>query len=446
MAHIAIITSGSIGFLNASFEMMSRLKKEGHEITCLSCLDVKARVEEQGFPYMQLPEINFYPVLKDPEGREANGWKAKLKLHLKGSGYLKEQGRKLLGLDEFKSSLQKLSPDFALVNMELHEAIFTLMELQIPFKLLSSWYNFYRIKGLPPIRQLIIPGNEFDGSTLGIARGWAFVKAKIYGRYLFDILQFRNYRRILLKQYAREIGYPKSNLILRNFPSVFIHKKLPILTMTLKELEFPHRFPDRFTYLGPMVFEARQDKVSEETHQRLKHVFNLKKTKGLKLVYCSVSSNKKADANFLKNVVEAVRGAKDWVLVMTTGGKMPESFSQDLPENVYVFKWLPQLQVLSEADCSINHGGGHAISECIHFSVPMLIFSGGEYDQNGCAARISYHGLGILGDTNQDDASSINQKIEEILQNKAYKEKMRQMNGLYLDYKSKALTPLIFSD
>ncbi len=446
MAHIAIITSGSIGFLNASFEMMSRLRKEGHDVTCLSCLDVKARVEEQGFPYLQLPEINFYPVLRDPEGKEPNGWMSKFKLYLKGSAYLNGQGRELLGLDEFKSKLQQLNPDFALVNMELHEAIFTLMELKIPFKLLSSWYNFYRIKGLPPIRQLIIPGNGFNGSTLGIVKGWAFVKAKIYGRYLFDILQFRNYRRILLKKYARKLGYPKSNLILRNFPSIFIHKKLPILTMTLKELEFPHRFPDRFTYLGPMVFEARQDKVSEETQQRLQQVFNLKRNNGVKLVYCSVSSNKKADDKFLKNVVEAVRGSEDWVLVMTAGGKMSESFSRDLPENVYAFNWLPQLQVLKEADCSINHGGGHAISECIHFSVPMLIFSGGEYDQNGCAARISYHGLGILGDTDQDDASAIKQKIEEVLQNKAYKEKIQQMNKLYLDYKSKALTPLIFSD
>ncbi|NAS13231.1 nucleotide disphospho-sugar-binding domain-containing protein [Poritiphilus flavus] len=446
MAHIAIITSGSIGFLNASFELMSRLQEEGHQLTCLSCLDVRSRVEEQGFPYMQLPEINFYPVLKGPDGKEAKGWKARFRLHLKRSKYLSEQGRELLGLDEFKSKLQQLHPDFALVNMELHEAIFTLMDLKIPFKLLSSWYNFYRIKGLPPIRRLIIPGQGFQGSAPGIAHGWAFVKAKIYGRYLFDMLQFRNYRRVLLKKYARQLGYPTANLIHRNFPSIYIHKRLPILTMTLKELEFPHDSPDRFSYLGPMVFEKRQDKVSPETQEKLRHIFERKKASGSRLIYCSVSSNKRADADFLKNVIEAVRGVKSWLLVMTTGGKIPESFSKDLPDNVYVFNWLPQLQVLKEADCSINHGGGHAISECIHFSVPMLIFSGGEYDQNGCAARISYHGLGILGDTKQDDANAIQQKIEEILQNKKYQEKMEQMNLLYKQYRSRTLSPLILSE
>jgi UDP:flavonoid glycosyltransferase YjiC (YdhE family) len=101
--------------------------------------------------------------------------------------------------------------------------------------------------------------------------------------------------------------------------------------------------------------------------------------------------------------------------MMSLGGLIDREQLGELPPNVYVYPWLPQLQILERADCSINHGGIHTINECIHFKVPMLVYSGKRSDQNGCAARVAYHQLGLIGDKDQDSVVQIREKIRKVL-------------------------------
>ena len=55
MAHIAIVMTGLTGNLNSSLAIALKLIAEGHNITCLSVLDVKKKIEPYGIPYVQLP-------------------------------------------------------------------------------------------------------------------------------------------------------------------------------------------------------------------------------------------------------------------------------------------------------------------------------------------------------------------------------------------------------
>ena len=114
---------------------------------------------------------------------------------------------------------------------------------------------------------------------------------------------------------------------------------------------------------------------------------------------------------------------------------MEKQMFEHLPKNVLLYSWLPQLKVLDHADCSINHGGIHTINECIHFSVPMLVFSGKKYDQNGCAARVAYYGAGIVGDKDKESSVSIRDKIGEVLSNTEIAKKIQHLNQAY--YKRK---------
>jgi len=122
-------------------------------------------------------------------------------------------------------------------------------------------------------------------------------------------------------------------------------------------------------------------------------------------------------------------------MILGLGGLLETNFLSSIPSNVHPFAWVPQLSVLEQADCSINHGGIHTINECIHFRVPMLIYSGKRYDQNGCAARIDFHGIGIAADKDEDDAIAIRQKIEQLLSQASYQEKMDQIHTHYQENK-----------
>ena len=43
-------------------------------------------------------------------------------------------------------------------------------------------------------------------------------------------------------------------------------------------------------------------------------------------------------------------------------------------DNVHIFTFVRQLQVLKHADVFITHGGLNSIREAVHTEVPMLLF------------------------------------------------------------------------
>jgi len=123
-------------------------------------------------------------------------------------------------------------------------------------------------------------------------------------------------------------------------------------------------------------------------------------------------------------------------------------FLGELPNNVHVFGWIPQLKVLANADLSINHGGIHTINECVHFEVPMLVYSGKRSDQNGCAARVHYHQVGIMADKDKDESSHIRANIKEVLNQPIYRQNIKSLAQAIQGYQreqvlEKAIAPFL---
>lgn len=443
MAHIAVVISGLSGRMHSGFELISRLEKEGHRVTCLCQPNTTETVAKQGFDYLEIPAINFKYI--DPEAKAfQSSWFQKWKRHVNNRSGRYAQGKKLLHLADYEKIWAEIKPDHALIDVELHDLIFTAYVEKISVTLFHTWFSDTRSLELPPIRTSIRPGMGFEGSILGIAWSRFLDWAKIQMRLSINTLRFQEYRRTTIKKYAAEIGFPVSDLIVSTLPPLYSFKKIPILLLTMRELDFPHKPDNNVTYVGPMVYENRND-LERDSHvaKRLAAIFKAKKASGKKLIYCSVSSFVKGDALFLQRVVQAVQEQTDWLLIVSTGGNLSKETFGDLRENIHIFDWLPQLKVLENADCSINHAGINSINECLHYSVPMLVYSGGMFDQNGNAARMAYHGVAILGDKNKDSADQIRKNLKAILTNQKYQEKISKFNRLYGTYRQRALSPVV---
>lgn len=445
-SHIAVVISGLSGRMHSGFELLSRLEMEGHQVTCLCQPYTTEVVAKQGFDYLEIPQINF--KYSDPKANvEKTSWFQKWMRHLNNRRSRYEQGKKWLQLGEYEKIWTELKPDHVLVDVELHDLIFTAYAARIPVTLFHTWFSDTPSIGLPPIRSSITPGKGFGGSTLGIAWARIIDRAKIRGRLYFNKLRFQEYRRATLKKYAQEIGFPVADLSLSTLPPLYRFKKLPILLLALSELDFPHRPAKNISYVGPMVYKDRDDGIDDtDTAQRLNEIFIYKEECHKKLIYCSVSSFVTGDVTFLKRVVAAVRDETDWLMVLSTGGNLPQEKLGVFPKNVHIFDWVPQLQVLEKADCSINHAGINSINECLHFSVPILAYSGKMFDQNGNAARIHYHGLGLRGDKDKDDVAVIRKNIRTVLTDPKYQNTISEFNGLYEDYCQRELSTLIFRE
>ena len=444
MKHIAIVTTGLVGITNASIKLVSKLKAEGYKVTYLCPKDIKDNIEKYEIDYIQLPEINFnFSFLKT--NSISNNSFGKLKKYLYHFTHLNkqyEEGIDMLNFNSYEKILNKLKPDFILVDQELHEIIFSSVKLKIPIKLLNQFFFNEMQLGFPPIRYSLIPGVGIKGSKFVILLSWFFLKCKIWMRLWIDKVTLKNNRRSILKYYVKKIGFPYKYLISRNFPSVYINRFIPTLSMNILELEFPFSKPKNLTYIGAMVLENRleSDKY-QDISTEIDTLINLKKKHNKKLIYCSFTTmTKTSDIAFINNVIEAFRNETNWILIMSLGGESSTEDFSEIPKNVYLFKWVPQLKVLKESDCSINHGGIHTINECVIFKVPMLIYSGKKYDQNGNSSRIEYHNLGLIGNKDLDDSKTINSKINTILRSKIIHNKIMQIHDIQKNYESKNIS------
>ena len=303
--------------------------------------------------------------------------------------------------------------------------------------LLSQWFSLWNRPGLPPLHHDTLPGKGWSGSALGLKSAWLFLKIKRW--WIFQKKKWRSVgtnRQSILKAYAQQVGFPLDYIRENYWPGPFTYSQLPVISITAKELEFPHSIRPNLHYVGPMVYDQRKDvQANSQISNYLKQLIKDSKSKGQSIIYCSVSSFKKGDQQFLKKIIEAINGQNQWMIILGMGGLLKEETLGELPDNIHAFSWVPQLEVLTHADCSINHGGIHTINECIHFQVPMLVYSGKRSDQNGCAARVAYHKVGIMADKDQDNAMAIRKNIQEVLQNDLYRKNIKNLHQQIQKYK-----------
>ena len=217
MAHIVVITTGLTGILNASFELMHRLEKAGHQVTCACPKDVSVKVKVQNFPYLQLLPVNYEPAPGLPFFKRP--FRKGRRLLYKWANRRKRQKEAViaLGMEDFESKIQALKPDLLIVDVELHEHIMTAVAQEMPILLLSQWFSLWEREGLPPLLHDTIPGIGEEGSPAAIKQAWQKIKRQ--RRWIFLKKRIRSVgtnRRSILQKYATQIGFPKEYILCIN--------------------------------------------------------------------------------------------------------------------------------------------------------------------------------------------------------------------------------------
>ena len=153
--------------------------------------------------------------------------------------------------------------------------------------------------------------------------------------------------------------------------------------------------------------------------------------KKLKLIFCAFGTIEPSDSkvilSFIKKLTQ-VTVRRNYILVVALKSKQEDVAKLRTRENIYIFNFVPQLQVLKHADLFITHGGLNSIREAVYAEVPMLLYPiHPEYDPIGNAARIAYHQLGLRGKAATDTEEDIGQKLEELLSNPLYKTNVQKL-------------------
>lgn len=91
-----------------------------------------------------------------------------------------------------------------------------------------------------------------------------------------------------------------------------------------------------------------------------------------KVLLVSLGSAYTNQAGFYRACLEAFGGLPGWHVVLQVGKYVDPAELGEVPDNVEVHTWVPQLSVLRQADAFVTHAGMGGSSEGLHAGVPMI--------------------------------------------------------------------------
>ena len=448
MPRIVYITNAMASTLNSSYEISRRLTDSGHEVIYVSHADIKEQVCQYGYRFVQL--IEDQKILREFQERigatsKHNFMTSVVRRLRLGREYFQRSAQQR----EIEQTIESLSPDFLLIDIECHFAILACSQLGIPMALPIVWHNIYRNWGVPPLHSRRIYSPEFL-SRLRSCIDWIYLLASrrlshfflpprtAILRRLFQPIRYDGNIRFELQEVAKARGIKLSKFTdWSQWLRPHLYPELDILCLNASEFDFPCQPSERVRYVGPAVFEQRNE-VIDNREAASWEAFRVEAIEsGNKIVYCTLGTFWSANERFLQKLIAVFTQQTNWSLVLGLGGKLDPKALGSMPKNVLAMNFAPQIEVLRSASAAISHGGITSINECLFFEVPILCCSTGHVDQDGCSARVQYHGLGIQVDMNKATTEDLKLRLEQVLNNEEIRTNVKKMSQVIRGYRER---------
>lgn len=172
---------------------------------------------------------------------------------------------------------------------------------------------------------------------------------------------------------------------------------------------FSESFSDHYIFVGPSVSsDILPDKNKEKP-----------------LIYISLGTIINDRPDFYSDCVKAL-GSMNVEVVISCGKSMDIGRLGNLPENVKVYPYVDQLEILSRASVFITHCGMNSVSESLYMACPMVLYPQTS-EQFAVARRAEETGAGVL--LKEDSCNGIRQAVETILSNEEYEKAARERSS-----------------
>ncbi|MDJ0905827.1 MAG: glycosyltransferase [Woeseiaceae bacterium] len=445
MAHIAYISIGMNSTVHGSLELGRRLRAAGHTVTFLSHQSIEQIVRENDFRFVRLTA--------DDEWKQRLSEIGRLTRPFANLGELRRLRRQSMQLRELDSTIGDLRPDLVLIDIECHVAILGSKKWGVPVALPMFWLSVFRQQGLPPPHTALLPPQNVK-EQIQVRLAWAKLHARLLigawmrmvtGRRLQASLRplfYGTVRYSDLKDLARSRSYSiKTEADRFQWLRPHMYMQLPILSLNIYELDFPHSIHPNMSYVGPMLNTRRKEVGTSDDAgrhwQQYKDGLAAEKSRRRPLIYCSFGSYLAPDSRLLEQTLLVARQRDDWDFVIGGGSKVSHRDLENPPGNVLLMDWAPQMEVLSYASCAVVHAGISTINECIYNQVPSIVLSTHTNDQDGVAARVLYHRLGVVLEKETVTARQIEASIEHSLADESTRSALADMAQTMKDYEGR---------
>ncbi|MEF9907333.1 macrolide-inactivating glycosyltransferase [Streptomyces sp. P9-A2] len=183
--------------------------------------------------------------------------------------------------------------------------------------------------------------------------------------------------------YEKEIGEPMWEEPLRTERGRAYYARFHAWLEENGITEHPDPFvgrPARSLVLIPKVLQPNADRVDESAHTFVGACQGDRGTEGEwqrpagaeRVVLVSLGSSFTKQPGFYRECVKAFGDLPGWHLVLQIGKHVDPAELGDLPANVEVRSWVPQLAVLKRADLFVTHAGAGGSQEGLATATPMI--------------------------------------------------------------------------
>lgn len=163
---------------------------------------------------------------------------------------------------------------------------------------------------------------------------------------------------------------------------------------------YAESFSEHYAFVGPSVLSNVMPEKEKERP----------------LIYISMGTVINDRPDFYNRCIDALRDFNADAII-SCGNAMHQELLGTLPDNISVYPYVDQLDVLSKADAFITHCGMNSVSESLYMAAPMILYpqTGEQY---AVARRVTEIGAGIL--LRDDSSEGIRTAVMEILNHTAY--------------------------
>lgn len=435
MARIIFDMLQTTGHLNPSFRLAKLLQQRGHRVEYTASDQHEAAIRQQGFDTHVIYQLSAERLRKDNEVmqrkfpaflrnvmRRTIG--KMLAKYLKNVTLFTMEREAMMGRIKRVLSLQ---PDLIIVDSmaPLHRAILY-YAYDVPVVLLQTMMSPSQTSQTPPLHSKLVPK---DTRWYAVRLQWYWHRYYAL-RYLKKrwrkLIYFGNDPHTLSELIMKKCGLPKDQLDYQRTINTGI-KGLIEVSLGPRALDFPRCYPDYEVAAGYAVDTERIEPPMTDEVARILNNCNRP------LIYCSLGTistvHNVRSVQLWRKIIRAV-GDQPWEVLCAVGAKIDIEALGTIPDNVHVFDRLPQLAVLARADLMITHGGLNSVVECILHEVPMIVCPlNNHWDQNGNAARVVYHGLGLRSRLRWERTSIVTGKINQVFQAAAFRENVVRMKS-----------------
>lgn len=180
--------------------------------------------------------------------------------------------------------------------------------------------------------------------------------------------------------------------------------------------------PDRALVLIPRVMQPHAQRVDDSVYTFAGPILGDRSDQGSwtrpadaeNVLLISLGSAFTEHPEFYRRSVRAFGDLPGWHVVLQVGQRVDIAGLGDLPGNIEVHSWVPQLEILRQAQAFVTHGGMGGSTEGLYCGTPMLV-APQAVDQFGNAERLVELGVARQIDTGQISAEELRSALLDLM-------------------------------